>query len=718
MFRKVFLTLIVIGCMASTYKLVEELSSKNIKLTASQYFSKEDKEIYAISFPSNLNLETEKIQTTALNKDLFNSLSSRIPDNCTLYMSQKRGVVVFESSYEWTQSSIKELFLNGKHKVNFTGYHQLTYGSFKGSYAQNILVLNTESLDTQDERKSFKVDKKASHSIVRIDSSGVKVTDFYRKDLGIISYQTKEKIGSTLENIDDRSIFSDFVPSYFDSYTFYEKGYLKACDSIYRSSEFSEWTHTGILLLQKNNSKYLIIDMKEGQKALENMNDLNNDRQSNENFGYFKNIQIASFFGSEENKGVYISDVQGYAILARDKALFDQIATEITLGKAIRENKSKMKRLYGVLPKKVLFRKSFLNGTTESIVSSGDRWVETKVKETQEKVEQTDDTKGYFAMNPSEKISSFYAYSGRGNTFLVTESNKWIRYENGKRMWEKTFDRKVVREPKLMEMSTDKNQDISILFENEALIVDKAGRILNRFPTSGGVHPIRFRLKGALSFLIPNTNTITVTDNDGRTKSVYTFSSPIVDMVLFKELNRKYVGVLCQNTFFVIDLEQKRTKRKIQLETSYELLKSEGASVIMSESQDHTIDIFGNRSELKTPEGFKYMQYIYNGTDLELLFAKENELITLNKKGQFIGQKTLDIASIDKIAIFSKEDRSTQIGVLDGIENKIVLLDSKDLSVDKNIRHGEKNLQLTSYDHRGISITTFLGDILIQYTKF
>ena len=38
-----------------------------------------------------------------------------------------------------------------------------------------------------------------------------------------------------------------------------------------------------------------------------------------------------------------------------------------------------------------------------------------------------------------------------------------------------------------MEMSSNENQDISILFEDD-LIVDKKGRILNRFNTSGGVH--------------------------------------------------------------------------------------------------------------------------------------------------------------------------------------------------------------------------------------
>ena len=58
------------------------------------------------------------------------------------------------------------------------------------------------------------------------------------------------------------------------------------------------------------------------------------------------------------------------------------------------------------------------------------------------------------------------------------------------------------------------------------------------------------------------------------------------------------------------------------------------------------------------------------------------------------------------------------MGILDGIENKILLLDSQGSSIDDVKRHGEKDLQITNYGNQGISITTFLGDYLIQYAKF
>ena len=94
----------------------------------------------------------------------------------------------------------------------------------------------------------------------------------------------------------------------------------------------------------------------------------------------------------------------------------------------------------------------------------------------------------------------------------------------------------------------------------------------------------------------------------------------------------------------------------------------------------------------------------------------------LNQQGQFQWKKTVSCSSIDKIIIpqghVSNNQNQIVLGILDGIENKILLLDSKGSSLDDVKRHGEKDLQITNYGNQGISITTFLGDYLIQYAKF
>ena len=581
------------------------------------------------------------------------------------------------------------------------------------------MILRAPKVSKKTSLLSFNIDKKASRSVIEIIDDRVKVTDYYEKTNGLISYTSNPKKGNLPTNADDQKTFSQFIPSSFDAYTFFELDYLTATDSVFDACLFSDWIETGLLMLKKNDKSIFIMDMKEGQRALDNLNEVLGVANNDENFRYLKNFKLTLTDTKSTSNGYYITDIQNFVILSKDKELFDALGAEISLGNSLNKNQKKSDRVYSGLPKNVLYRSYEINNSSSTISKAGEKWITTNYIRELDKLEsEKDASSSYFSMNPSEKINSFYAYSGRGNTFLITASNKWIRFENGIRMWEKTFYKKVVAKPKLMEMSTEQNQDISILFEDEALIVDKDGRILNRFPTSGSVHPIRFRLRRKISFLIPNVNTMTVTDNDGQALSTYSFSSRILDMVLFKENDRKYAGVLCEKMLFIIDLEQKRTKRKFPLEDKYGLLNFAEKSVIISSDKKHTIDLNGNRSSVESPEGFDFKTAYVNSNNLELLFTKGNEIISMNSAGQFIGKKSINCTSIDHVVVYAKDNKPIQIGVLDGIENKIVLLNSNNFTEQGQKRHGEKNLQLTTYDDRGISITTFLGDKLIQYTKF
>lgn len=719
MLNKVVVLLFTVACSYGTYSIMEELTLKHKTHKTANYFSIEDETIYAINFPCTINPVNDSTQTIPLNSELINSLAPSIPENCSVYFSKRRGLVVFESTYDWTQIALKSLFTNGKHQVKFTGIRELSYGKFNGHYTKNILVLRAPEVSKKISLLSFNIDRKASRSRIEISEDGSKVTDYYEKTDGQISYSSNMTKGNLATNADDQSTFSQFIPSSFDAYTFFELNYLTAIDSVFDACVLSKWIETGLLILKKNDKSIFIMDMKQGQRAIDNLNEVLGIEDTDENFRYLKNFKLTQTDNETTSEGYFITDIQNFVVLSKDKTLFDELGAEISLGNSLNKNQKKSNRVFSGLPKNVLYRSYEVNNSSSTISKAGEKWITTNYVREQDKLNtEEDQSKSYFSMNPSEKINSFYAYSGRGNTFLITASNKWIRFENGIRKWEKTFDKKVVAKPKLMEMSTEQNQDISILFEDEALIVDKDGRILNRFPTSGSVHPIRFRLRKKISFLIPNVNTMTVTDNDGQALSTYSFSSRILDMVLFKENGRKYVGVLCEKMLFIIDLEQKRTKRKFPLEDKHSLLNFSEKSVIISSDKNQTIDLNGNRSSVESPEGFDFKTAYVNSNNLELLFTKGNEIISMNSAGQFIGKKSINCTSIDHVVVYAKVNKPIQIGVLDGIENKIVLLSSNNFIELGEKRHGEKNLQLTTYDDRGISITTFLGDKLIQYTKF
>lgn len=722
MLKKISFFITVLICLLITINIVGELSLDKHQIEPSSYFDQRDSTVYVVNHPSRVDFNTDKIHTLDCNSDLFQSISKSIPENCSVYMSQLRGLIVFEGHSNWNKASIKELFIDGKQKVEFTQLRHFKYGQFNGFYSKNKLILHTKDTSPKKCSNGFLIDKKANYCTVSFEKNKPLVRDYYKTKGKTICYKTNHGKSAGYKNINDKDLYSHFVSDDFENYTFYEKEYLANTDPSYYKSPLYNLTSTGILILHKNGNSLAIIDLKNGQNCTENLNEISNSENATGNYTYYPKLTCSNLIGDRMEGGYYVVDIDGFAIISKSKFFFDQISTEIKLGNVLLKNKLKMDKIYQNLPQKVLFRE--VNKTVEKTITKvGNTMVETNILNNNSLPNEPDSkSKDYFAMNPSEKIESFYAYSGRGNTFLITESNKWIRYENGVSKWEKTFEKNAVKEPKLMEMSSEEYQDISILFEDESLIVDKAGRILNRFKTSGRVHPIRLRLKNKVSFLIPNTNKMEVVDYDGKVLSTYSFSSEILDMVLFKENGKKHVGVLCAKTFFIINLDRKKTSRKIPLDERYTLHKFSEKSFIMNANETSIINILGEKVNCSIPNGFKLKSVFKENNVIHLLFSKDNEILALNEQGQFQWKKSISCSSIDKIfvhqTIMANNLPVIILGILDGIENKILILDSQGLSMDNVKRHGEKDLQITTYGNQGISITTFLGNYLIQYVKF
>ena len=721
MLKKVAFSIVIIICLFLTLNIIDGLSIDKSQIDSSAYFDQRDSTVFIVNHPNNVDFKNDNIKTIDINKDLFQSIKKDIPENCSVFLSQSRGLIVFEKSGNWNKASIKELFIDGKFKIEFTELRHFKYGPFLGFYSKNKLILHTKEITPKKCSDGFVIDKKAHYCTVTFDRKIPETRDFYKSGNKTISYNRLSAKSSNYANVNDKDVFSHFISDDFDSYTFYAKEFFANQDDSFRKSPLYPLTASGVLVLEEKGNMLAVVELKNGQKCNESLIESRDDIEQSGNYAYFPKLSFSEILDRTNNRGYYIADIDGYAIISKSKVFFDRVTTEIKLGNVLLKKKNKMDRLYNSLPQSVLHRK--VSQDHEIAISKvGKVLVQTEIVDDQSESNTIEnDSKDYFAMNPRERIESFYAYSGRGNTFLITASNKWMKYENGLSQWEKTFEKEVIKEPKLMEMSSIENQDISILFEDESLIVDKKGRILNRFNTSGGVHPIRMRLKNKVSFLIPNIDKMEVVDYDGKVMSTYSFSSNIVDMVLFKENGKKHVAVLCEKTLFIINLERKRTARKIPIDEVYTLYQFQESSFIMNNDQSHIINLKGEKNAFSVPPGYSFKNAYQDNDAVYLIFSKENEILVLNNKSQFQWKKTINCSSIDKIIIptlQSSYNNKIIIGILDGIENKILLLDSQGSSIDDVKRHGEKDLQITNYGNQGISITTFLGDYLIQYAKF
>ena len=275
--------LLVTACSYATYVLMGELTIEKESQNVSNYFALEDETIFAINFPYASNPINETIETIPLNAELISSLAPSTPENCTIYFSKKRGIVVFESNYDWTQNTLRSLFINGKHQVKFTGNRTLTYGEYRGNYTENKLILRTPKIKNTKSSLFFEIDKKASRSRINIIDATVQVTDFYEKTNALISYTDYPNINKEVKNTDDQAVFSKFIPSDFDSYTYYELNYLKETDSVFAKNMFSNWIKTGLLVLKKADKHIFIMDMKDGQRALDNLSEKLGEQQTEAN---------------------------------------------------------------------------------------------------------------------------------------------------------------------------------------------------------------------------------------------------------------------------------------------------------------------------------------------------------------------------------------------------------------------------------------------------
>ena len=99
------------------------------------------------------------------------------------------------------------------------------------------------------------------------------------------------------------------------------------------------------------------------------------------------------------------------------------------------------------------------------------------------------------------------------------------------------------------------------------------------------------------------------------------------------------------------------------------------------------------------------------------LLKQGKKLTAMDFNGVKLWERNLSIEEITKIHVAVNQGGKTILGILDGIENRLYLYDSKGNRIDESERHGEQKIEISPFGTNAFSITTYLGSYLIQYTK-
>ncbi len=100
-----------------------------------------------------------------------------------------------------------------------------------------------------------------------------------------------------------------------------------------------------------------------------------------------------------------------------------------------------------------------------------------------------------------------------------------------------------------------------------------------------------------------------------------------------------------------------------------------------------------------------------------LLFTKNKQCALINNDGTKIWTKTFPMRELTSIHIATINE-AIILTIFDNLENNVYLYNMNGVPLDQVVRHADGPAQTTSFGTLGQSITTLLGNVLIQYTKY
>jgi hypothetical protein len=711
--NRIFLIIVCLGLTAwisyVSYDLIRTDTSSNLR----DCFSFKDESIVVSHNPREINWKENNLQVLSASFTLYNSIISAITCESSIFLSTKRPILLIERKDNWTKNEVIAILVKGLFPLKFQGKINFTFGKYKGRFLNNQLLLYQGDLDFY-KNLTFEVDNKASYSVVYLSKKNTQTSDFYNKEKGSYKY-TKTKYNQTsISAIDDEKLFAGIIPNFFSSYTFFSISYLKEIDKEFKNSDFTKWLDKGLVFIRNKNQNAAIFYFKEGQNPIQNLNEKLNIEERNESSANFKNIPFSSYFKQDIATGFFIEEFNNFAVISTDKSYLDEIVAEINLGHSLSQDEKKMNFVYSELPVKVASR-IVSNKEHKAINIFRSIKIETEyIASNKINVEEQENDKDYFTMNIGETIKDFIALDERGNVIALTESNKLIGYINGLRKWEKQL---LNNDVILKDFKSDKNYS-SLLLNGECQVIDKNGRIIYRLIATNGIAPLKFSSKEEF-VTVNGPNNFSILNEKGSVIKQFSTNGLIKQTGQYQKDKKNQIGILTQNMIYFLNPQSRSVTKKITCDSSFQLF-TDNSSLFFAGIINNSLQIINSNAQSKISNiksNSSIIGHYFENNNLVLLIKNTNEIRAIDNNGIVKWKKIMNLSEISSCSVKSGKNGIILIGILDAIENKLYLLNTSGQFIANQDLKGSEKLQITQFGENAFSISTILGNAVIQYTK-
>ena len=422
--------------------------------------------------------------------------------------------------------------------------------------------------------------------------------------------------------------------------------------------------------------------------------------------------------GDTKILGVYITEVNGFAYLSTDKESVDKVLTEIQMNHTLSSNEKQFNALHSQLPVLVSMR-TVNKSSQETISHIGKNAIKTNIYFLNNSSDiKENETKDYFSMNPGNRIVWFCSLAGRGNAIVFTENQELHGYKNGTKIWGRKTSQPLLANPSILSYSQNERESIALRFSDHIEVVDKSGRIIQSIQNKAALAPIRYLVKDKFQLLCAGQKSVIAYSEQGKVSVNLTSTNDIKQISVYYEGLKPFCAILTNSDVQLIDLTNKRSVRKINLPNSeFSQLVENGSVVIKEKNSYYSIDNRGNKTKLNIDQSWQLSSCFMNNNVSYVLFSKQNQCSLLKNDGSVIWSKSFELRDISAVQ-FSRINDKPILTLFDGLENNIYLCDFNGVLLDKINRPANCPAQTTAFGITGQSITTLLGNILIQYTKY
>lgn len=710
------LVLLLLGILALGWVLFSSydlLSNENL-VDFRTYFNSKDQAVYIVQDPQALDWENERMVTTELNESLYYTIVKRSKEPITVFFSAKSTKILIEKKGNWTQKDIKNLFENGLFPLQLGKLKQFEFGQLQGKYNRNQLLLFVGELPTAQALR-FNVSAKASYAWLKWDKNKqIRLTETYCKKDAKYRYVKYRNQNPALRKQDDQALFSAVIPDFFKRYYFYEKSCAKQLDPAFAKSPWFKCIDHGFVHLKQDSSSLVIFDFQENSNPIQTLNEFFRKEELNTESAAYDKIRFSSLI-SDSKTTWHLATYGQFGFASPSKMLLDQALASATLGQTLSQDETQTNRFFANMPSKVSARWVDAN-QKKTVTLLGRQIIETSYKKLNaQNLQQQDKIRDYFVMNPGFRVLQFAAFAERGNVIALTENHQLVGYINGLRKWEKDLSQDVLELYQIGGYA----QLVCVQFEHEAQLFDKTGRLVYRLPHDAGTRIQVLEHKGKKEFMCASSsNSVQLYSETGGLIKQFSLGSKVRQLQTFKQGGKAFVSILTDNQLQIIDLSKRKVSLKQNADSTYVLVGNTSAAyAVKIEKNTATVLSLNGQKQFEVPSRVQCVGSYMQAANQILVFQRNTSLFAFNTKGQRVWEKTLEAIELTQFSSFYGSNNQSILSIIDALGNQIYLLDDLGRDLDTEKRHGQQEVQLSSFGNNAYSITTFLGSYIIQYNK-